>query len=82
MNGAVLDPDKVCPTCQSSAFELPSGSRPQAPVLCGGCRVSLGPRGAFRLRVGRVLLLQPTRRQSRQPHLNPLAESRVEFRAR
>jgi hypothetical protein len=65
MNGAVLDPDKVCPTCQSSAFELPSGSRPQAPVLCGGCQASLGSWSAFRRRVGRMLLLRPASRSCR-----------------
>jgi hypothetical protein len=59
MNGAVLDPDNVCPTCRSSAFELPSGSRAEAPVRCGHCHASLGPWSTFRRRVGRVLLLRP-----------------------
>ena len=54
MNGAVLDPDNVCPNCQSSAFELPFGRRSEAPVHCGHCQASLGSWGAFRRRVGTI----------------------------
>jgi hypothetical protein len=59
MNGAVLNPDKVCSTCRSSAFELSSGNRPEAPVRCGHCQANLGSWSTFRRRVGRVLLLRP-----------------------
>jgi hypothetical protein len=65
MNGAVLNPHKVCPTCQSSAFDLPSGSKPEAPVRCGHCQASLGSWSTFRQRVGRVLLLRPASRSGR-----------------
>jgi hypothetical protein len=81
MNGAVLDPDEVCPTCQSSAFELPSGSRSEAPVLCGGCQASLGSWSAFRRRVGRVLLLRPACSDYVSGTSAPPAQSRAMLRA-
>jgi hypothetical protein len=81
MNGAVLDPDEVCPTCQSSAFELPSGSRSEAPVLCGGCQASLGSWSAFRRRVGRVLLLRPASSDYVSCTSAPPAQSRAVLRA-
>ena len=78
MNGAVLDPDNVCPTCRSSAFELPAGSRAEAPVRCGHCHASLGSWTTFRRRVGRVLLLRPASgRVSRTS--TPSAESRAQL---
>jgi hypothetical protein len=82
MNGAVLDPDNVCPTCQSFAFELPLGSGSEAPVRCGHCQASLGSWSAFRRRVGRVLLLRPAAERHVSCTSTLPFQSRPEARAR